>query len=111
MTMRRLTLPTALFATLLVTGCGPRTYYGPPPPPPPGYAVPPLIAQAERDGFRMGNEDGARDAYQGRGYHPRGDRNFKVTPGYDPAMGPYPPYRDRFRNSYLRGYDRGYYRR
>jgi hypothetical protein len=108
MTMRRLALPTALFATLLVTGCAPRTYYGPPPP---GYAAPGLVAQAQREGFRMGNEDGARDAYQGRGYHPRGDRNFKVTPGYDPAFGPYPPYRDSFRSAYLQSYDRGFYRR
>jgi hypothetical protein len=56
----------------------------------------------------MGTEDGARDAYNGRGYRPKSDRTFKETPGYDPSFGPYPPYRDRFREAYLRGYYKGY---
>lgn len=110
MTIRRIVLPAAIFATLLVTGCASHTYVGPPPPPPPGYSVPALIERAEREGFRMGSEDGARDAYYGRGYRPKADRKFKETPGYDPSLGPYPPYRDRFRDSYLRGYSRGYNR-
>ena len=58
----------------------------------------------------MGVDDGARDAYNGRGYRPKADRKFHETPGYDPALGPYPPYRDRFRDSYLRGYYKGYNR-
>ena len=110
MIFARFVLPTVAFVTLFATGCASHVYAGPPPPPP-GYAVPPLIERADREGFRMGSDDGARDAYNGRGYRPRADRKFKETPGYDPALGPYPPYRDRFRAAYLRGYSRGYNRR
>ena len=113
MQIGRLALPIVVFATLLVTGCASHSYHsyaGPPPPPPPGYALPPLIEQAQREGFRMGSEDGARDAYNGRGYRPKSDRKFKEAPGYDPAFGPYQPYRDHFQEAYLRGYYKGYNR-
>ncbi len=110
MRMRHVALPAVLFATLVVTGCASHTYAGPPPPPPPGYGVPPLIERADHEGYRMGVEDGGRDAYNGRGYRPKADRKFHETPGYDPAFGPYPPYRDAFRSAYLRGYYKGYNR-
>ncbi len=103
-----------ILVSLFMTGCASRTYYAAAPPPPPysGYqSAPPLIERAEHEGFRIGSEDGARDAYNGFGHHPQHDRNFHDTPGYDPAMGPYNPYRDAFRKSYLRGYDASYYRR
>ncbi len=58
----------------------------------------------------MGTEDGARDAYNGRGYRPKSDRKFKETPGYYPALGPYQPYRNTFQEAYLRGYYKGYNR-
>lgn len=93
------------------TGCARRTYYvasPPPPPPPQAYReVPPLIQSAEQNGFRLGQQEGARDAYQSD-YHPRDDRGFHDTPGYDPRLGPYPPYRDAFRAAYLHGYDRNF---
>jgi hypothetical protein len=108
MLLKKIVLPAALIATLLVTGCAAHNYNYVAPPPPPGYAVPPLIQQADNEGFRMGSSDGARDAYNGRGYHPKGDRKFKETPGYNPQLGPYQPYRDNFREAYLRGYNRGY---
>jgi ribosome modulation factor len=73
--------------------------------------VPPLVERAQQIGFRSGLDDGSRDSYQGYGYHPKHDRKFHNTPGYDPALGPYGPYRDAFRNAYLRGYDKGFYRR
>lgn len=95
-----------------LSGCAHRTYYvaPPPPPPPPPQAyreVPPLIQLAERNGYRAGVDKGARDAYQS-GYHPRDDRAFRDTPGYDPRLGPYQPYRDAFREAFLRGYDRNF---
>lgn len=99
---------------LFLAGCAHRTYYAyapPPPPPPPYHAVPPLIERANHEGFRIGLADGARDADHGFGYQPRRDRAFHDTPGYDPALGPYEPYRDAFRNAYLRGYDQGFHRR
>lgn len=113
MTLKAMVRPAALFATILVTGwvtgCASHNYaYVAPPPPPPGYAVPPLVQRADAEGFRMGSSDGARDAYNGRGYHPKSDRKFKETPGYDPTLGPYAVYRDQFRSAYLRGYTRGY---
>jgi len=110
MRIGRFVLPTVVFATLLVTGCASHSYVGAPPPPPPGYAAPPLIEQAQREGFRMGSEDGARDAYNGRGYRPKSDRKFKETPGYSPELGPYRPYHDSFQEAYLRGYYKGYNR-
>ncbi|MBB5338886.1 hypothetical protein [Tunturiibacter gelidoferens] len=106
-------LPVVTAACLLTAGCASHTaYYAPPPPPPPaGYtSVPPLIARADQVGFRSGNEDGARDSYNGFGYHPQHDRKFHTTPGYDSALGPFEPYRDAFQRAYLRGYDQGFHR-
>jgi len=107
----RFALP--LFAICLLTaGCATHTYGGPPPPPPPPYSgVPALVRSAEHQGFRAGLEDGARDADNRRGYHPKRDRNFHDTPGYNPSLGPYGPWRNYFRNAYLRGYDQGFYHR
>jgi hypothetical protein len=104
-------LPVAAAACLFTAGCASHhtAYYAPPPPP--GYnSVPPLIARADHEGFRAGTEDGARDLYNGFGYHPQHDRKFHGTPGYDSALGPYEPYRDEFRRAYLRGYDQGFRR-
>jgi hypothetical protein len=103
-----------ILVSLFTTGCASRTYYAAAPPPPPynSYqSVPPLISRAEHEGFRLGSQAGARDAYNGFGHHPQRDRNFHDTPGYVPAMGPYNAYRDAFRRSYLHGYDDSYYRR
>lgn len=115
MKLSRSTLPFAAVGLLLLTGCASHPYYAyppGPPPPPPGYnGVPPLIERAQHEGFRAGSEDGSRDAYNGLGYHPRHDQRYHATPGYDPGMGPYQPYRDAFRSAYLQGYDKGYYRR
>ena len=97
---------------LSISGCSHRRYYASPPPPPPPQAyreVPPLIQLAEQTGYRAGLEEGARDAYQS-GYHPRDDQGFRETPGYDPRLGPFPPYRDAFRSAYLRGYDSNFRR-
>ncbi len=79
--------------------------------PPPYNSVPPLIARADHEGFRAGSEDGARDAYNGFGHHPERDRKYHEAPGYDPALGPFGPYRDAFRSAYVRGYDQAFYRR
>lgn len=105
-------LPPTVLAALLLAGCSsqPR-YYAPPPPPPPPYAAPPLIERAHAEGFRWGTQMGARDLSNGYGHHPRADRAFHDTPGYDPAMGPYQPYRDAFRQAYVDGYERAYNRR
>ncbi|WP_158793912.1 hypothetical protein [Granulicella sp. L60] len=111
MKLSRIALPLTAAVCLLTAGCASHTYYVPAGPPPPGYSVPPLIARADSAGFRAGSEAGARDAYNRVGHHPQRDRSFHDTPGYDPAMGPYGPYRDAFRSSYLRGYDQSYYRR
>ena len=105
-----------LFATvpLLCAGCSSHPayrYYAapPPPPPPPAYrAVPPMVQMADREGYRAGYADGGRDAYERHGYRPQAHRTFHDTPGYDPGMGPYPPYRDSFRSAYERGYSQGY---
>jgi hypothetical protein len=74
-------------------------------------AVPPLVDVAERNGFRGGVDDGRRDAVSGFGYHPKHDRRFHETPGYDPNLGPRGPYVQYFRGAYLRGYDKGFYQR
>ena len=97
-------------AMLSVTGCASHAYYPPPPAPAPYARRPPLIDAADRNGFRSGADDGARDAYSSRRYHPQHDRAFKKTPGYDPALGPFEPYRRAFRDAYLRGYDNGFHR-
>jgi hypothetical protein len=111
MKLSRFALPLAAVC-LFTAGCASHAYYPPPPPPPPGYnGVPPLIARAQQEGFRAGSEDGARDSYNGLKYRPQHDRRFHDAPGYDPALGPLPPYRDAFQRAYLEGYDRGYRRR
>jgi hypothetical protein len=104
----------ALFSAslFLTAGCAHRTYtYAYAPPPPPAYSVPPLIERANHEGFRFGMADASRDAYRGFGYQPKRSPAFRDTPGYDPALGPYGPYRDAFRTAYLRGYDQGFPRR
>ena len=105
----RLLLPAVAAACLITTGCAPRAY--PPPPPPPPAGAPLLIQEADHRGMKAGFDDGARDAANGTGYHPRRDRKYAETPGYDPSTGPFPPYRDAFRNAYLRGYANGFNRR
>jgi len=109
MKLSRVALPLVAAACLFTAGCAPHPYYAPPPPPYNG--VPPLIDRADHEGFRAGTDDGARDVSNGFGYHPKRDRKFQATPGYDPALGPYGPYRDAFRRAYLRGYDKAFYRR
>jgi hypothetical protein len=113
MKLSRLVVPMVAVASFFIAGCASHTYYAPgPPPPPAGYnGAPPLIERAQHEGYRAGTADGARDAYNGYGYHPQHDRNFRDTPGYDPAFGPYRPYRDAFRAAYLQGYDQGFHRR
>jgi hypothetical protein len=98
-------------ACLATAGCASHPYYAVAPAPPPYNGVPPVIAHADREGFRAGSEDGARDAYNGSGHHPERDRRYHDTPGYDPALGPFGPYRNEFRSAYIRGYDQAFYRR
>jgi hypothetical protein len=107
--LSRLLVPVVAATCLMASGCATRVY-GPPPPPPPN-AAPVLVQEAETRGFRAGEGDGARDLANGSGYHPKRDRKFADTPGYDPRFGPFPPYRDYFRNAYLRGYYKGFYRK
>jgi len=110
MKLSRIALPLVFAASFLMAGCAQHPYYAAPPPA--AYAgVPPLIDRADHEGFRSGSADGARDAYNGYGHHPQSDRKFHNTPGYDPGLGPYGPYRDAFRRAYLRGYDQAFYRR
>jgi hypothetical protein len=97
---------------ILLAGCSSHHYYAYAPQPVYAYnSAPPLLEQARHEGFRIGSDIGARDSYRGYGYQPKHDRAYHDTPGYDPALGPYGPYRDAFRQAYLSGYDRGYYRR
>ena len=103
----RLVITLAASACLLISGCTQRVYA----PPPPGAYGSPLIQQADDRGYRAGFNDGSRDAVNGTGYHPRRDRKYAETPGYEPSFGPYPPYRDAFRNAYLRGYANAFNRR
>jgi hypothetical protein len=100
-----------LLAFLPLTGCASHPYYAVAPPPAPYASAPPLIERAEHQGFRAGSEDGSRDLYNGFGYHPKRDRAFHDTPGYDPALGPYGPYRDAFRSAYVQGYNQAFNRR
>jgi hypothetical protein len=98
-------------ALLAAAGCASHPYYPPPPPPPPPQPPPPPRHHPPpHNGFRAGTDDGSRDAYNGRGYRPQHNRNFRDTPGYDPALGPFEPYRRTFREAYLRGYDNGFRR-
>ena len=109
--MKHLRILTSVLSPVIVllAGCAQRTYYAPPP----SFVqtAPPLVQQAESNGFRFGMDDGARDAYNGFGYRAKHDRAFHETPGYDPRFGPFDAYRNYFRSAYLRGYDRGFYRR
>jgi hypothetical protein len=106
----------ALGASILI-GCSHPAYYPPAPPPPPpaplvySNQVPPLIQIADRNGFQAGYLDGSSDAYYHAAHKPRQHRAFKEVPGYDPRLGPFPPYVDAFRTAYLRGYDKGFFRR
>jgi hypothetical protein len=105
-----------LFATtsslLLATGLGCAHNYPPPPPPPPPIAqAPPIIQLAEHNGFEMGRSEGAGAAANGFPFAPRRTRAYHDTPGYDSQLGPFGPYQNAFRNAYLRGYDKGFYRR
>jgi hypothetical protein len=93
---------------LLVAGCAARSY---PTPPVAAFAPAPLEQDADRHGFKTGKEDGTRDAAYGIGYHPKRDRNYIETVGYDPLSGSYELYRDFFRSAYLRGYETGFYPR
>ena len=107
----RLALPLIAAVCLLTAGCASRTYVVGPPPPPPYGGPSALVQSAEHQGFRAGLDDGSRDAYDHRGYHPKRSRAFHDAPGYNPSFGPYGPYRSYFRNAYLRGYDQGFHRR
>ncbi len=111
MKLSRIALLLGTAASLVATGCASHPYYAMATPPPPYNSVPPLIARAEHEGFRAGSEDGSRDLYNGFGHHPGRDRRYHDTPGYDPSLGPYGPYRDAFRSAYIRGYDQAFYRR
>lgn len=101
----------ALAAIVALTGCAsqPR-YVAVAPPPPPAYGPSPIIQVAEQNGFRDGQHDGARDLVQRAAYRPQYDRRYATTPGYDGRLGPYPVYRDTYRNAYLRGYNSGFRR-
>ena len=107
----RLALPVIAAVCLFTAGCASRTYVGPPPPPPPYGGPSALMQRADQHGFRAGMNDGSRDAYNRTGYHPKRDRKFHDTPGYNPSFGPFGPYRNQFRSAYLRGYDQGFYHR
>jgi hypothetical protein len=104
----RALLVAAAGVCLLATGCAQRVYVAAPPPAP---LFSPLLQEADRRGFHAGHEDGVRDAVNGLGYHPKRDRKYAETPGYEAGMGPYPTYRDTFRSAYLRGYADGFNRR
>lgn len=102
-----------LASGLVFSGCS-HTYYVPPPPPPPPVVYQPsqaLLDLAGRNGFNAGESDGSRDAYNGYPYEARRTPAYHDAPGYDPNLGPLEPYVNTFRLAYLRGYDKGYYRR
>ncbi len=110
--MKRTLIAAACACTLFALGCDNEPVNAPPPPPPPArYAgeVPPLVRLAERNGFRAGYDDGARDAYYRAGYAPRRGDAYRDAPGYDYRLGPIQPYVDSFRGAYLSGYERGFY--
>ncbi len=109
--MKRPLMTLAFFGSLAlvaVTGCAHNTYVAAPPPPP--VNAPPLVQLAERDGFKTGRADGERDSINGIRFKPEATRAYHDTPGYDPRLGPFPVYRDAFRNAYIRGYNIGYRR-
>jgi hypothetical protein len=108
--MKRLLLLPACAAALLITGCSHPKYYAAPPPP--AYAPgPSVIDLGGRNGYSTGAQDGSRDASFGYPYAPRRTRAYHDTPGYDPNVGPRGPYVNAFRNAYLQGYDKAFYRR
>jgi hypothetical protein len=108
MTGKNLFLATTA-SLLLAAGLGCAHNY---PPPPPAYAqAPPLVQLAEHNGFEIGRSDGAGASANGLPFAPRRTRAYHDTPGYDPHLGPFGPYQNAFRNAYLRGYDKGFYRR
>lgn len=110
--MKRAILVAASSLALLVSvGCAHNYPPPPPPPPPPVAQVPPIVQLADRNGFETGRADGARDADSVLPFHARRTRAYHDTPGYDPQLGPFGVYQNAFRNAYLRGYDRGFYRR
>ena len=99
----------ATIALASSVGCANRYAAAPPPPPGPVYdQTPPNIRLAEQNGFRAGEADGARDAYDRRPYRARSTRAYFDTPGFDGNLGPFPPYQNAFRLAYLRGYDKGF---
>ena len=103
MKLSRIALPFVAATLLFSAGCASHPYYYAPGPPPPPYSgAPSLLERAQHEGFRVGTSDGARDAYDRRGYHP------KRNPAFRSAQG---PYRDAFRGAYLQGYDQGFRRR
>ena len=105
---QRLILAAVSIIALTSAGCANR-YAAAPPPPPPAYNQAPTIIQlAEQNGFRAGETDGARDAYDARPYRARSTRAYFDTPGYDGNLGPFPPYQNAYRLAYLRGYDKGF---
>jgi len=108
---RLLVIAASSMVLLAGLGCASHNYAYAPPPPPAAYGeAPPLVQAAERNGFQTGQADGARDAYDGRGYRAQGTRAYHDTPGYDPGMGPFGAYRNAFRDAYLHGYDKGFRR-
>lgn len=112
--MKRLALLPLCAVALALTGCydDQVPYAQAPPPPPAVYAPSPQqLDQASRNGFRAGEEDGSRDAYNGAPFSARRTQAYHDTPGYDDSVGPFEPYQNTFRNAYLRGYDRGFYHR
>jgi hypothetical protein len=110
--MKRTPLMIAALSALLLTAAGCAHHYPPPPPPPPPMAqAPPIVQLAQHNGFETGRSDGARDAANGESFHARRTHAYHDTPGYDPQLGPFPVYRDAFRDAYLHGYDRGFYHR
>ena len=98
--MKKLLIAIAALLACATIGCETEPINAPAPPHPPLYQgeVPPLIRSAERNGFRAG-------------YAPRRDEKYRDAPGYDYRLGPIQPYVDAFRNSYLSGYERGFYDR
>ena len=110
---RHLLLPfvASAFCMLAVLGCADNHHYVLQGPPPPAYVeAPPIVQLADRSGFRTGAADGARDVETGRQYRARATRAYRDTPGYDGSLGPFPEYRNAFREAYLRGYDQSFRR-
>jgi len=110
MKLSRLAIPFVAAGVLFTAGCAKNYYASAPPPPPPAYVPPPIVEHAQHEGFRAGQDDAARDLYDGTGYHPRHNWKYRDTPGYAPGTGPFGTYQNTFRLAYLRGYDAGFHR-